>query len=164
MANAVNGENRRGNVTEEGWSDAFGSQDSKKFEDMFAEDVVLVSATQTKPIAGRQAVAYTFGAASGYYEHCNFVSQAVTGQRTFLEWELKTHHGVPMEGCTIIDRNEQGQIVKCAIHHRPLGEALLFSRHLQQATKGVVSEDTWWTPDLFERKRAEYPEYPHKSK
>ncbi len=162
MANAEIGENRKGNVTEEGWSNAFGSQDSKKFEEMFAEDVVLVASAMAKPVVGRQAVACSFGAASAYYEHCNFVSQAVTGRRTFLEWELKTNDGIPMEGCTIIDRNEQGQIVKCAIHHRPLGEMLLFSRHLQQVTKGVIPEDAWWTPDLFEKTCAKYPEYPHK--
>lgn len=168
MANAVNGENRKGNVTEEGWSNAFASQDSKKFEEMFTEDVVLVSATQAKPIVGRKAVGFTFGAASSYYVHCNFISQATCespydkdGTRTFLEWELLTHHGMNMEGCTIFDRNKEGKIFRAAIHHRPLGEGLLFSNHLRESTKEVVSEDTWWTPDLFEKKCAQYPDYPY---
>lgn len=161
MANAVNGENRKGNVTEEKWSNAFASQDSQEFENMFAEDVVLVASSMVKPVVGRKAVACCFGSASSYYEHCNFISQAVTGNRTFLEWELLTHHGMPMEGCTIIDRNEQGQIVKCAIHHRPLGEVLLFSNHLREATKGVVPEDAWWTPELYAEKCAQYPNYPY---
>ena len=172
MANITyEGENQKGNVTESGWANAFGSQDFSEFEKLFTEDAILDGATLVKTIKGRKQVAATYGSASQYYEYCNFTSQATCvspyakdGTRTFLEWELKTLDGMKMEGVTIIDKNANGEIFKCATLHRPLGEGLLFSNHLRNATKGLVDEEHFYSHSLFEETKKKYPKYDEEEK
>ena len=144
MANiSYEGENQKGNVSEAGWANAFGSQDFSNFEKLFTEDATLQAPTINGVIRGRKQVAATYGTASKYYEYCNFTNQAVSaspfdpeGTRTWLEWEVKTLDGMKMWGFTIIDKNVNGEIFKAVTLHYPLGEALLFSNHLRQGTKG----------------------------
>ena len=54
------GDNRKGNVTEEAWSNAFGMQDYSKFEAMFAEDAYIVGSSVSKTIRGRKEVARSY--------------------------------------------------------------------------------------------------------
>ncbi|MDR3330985.1 MAG: hypothetical protein LBT08_00010 [Synergistaceae bacterium] len=151
--------NKKGNVTEEGWTEAFASQSKEQFTTVFNDDVILVASSLVKPIQGREKVAAVLAAASQYYEYCNFTTQAVSGNFTFLEWDLLTHDGMKMQGVTLLEKNEKGEVVRAAIHHRPLGEVLLFSEHLKGATAGVIPEDHWYSADLYEKTVKQYEKY-----
>ena len=167
MANiSYEGENQKGNVSEAGWANAFGSQDFSNFEKLFTEDATLQAPTINGVIRGRKQVAATYGTASKYYEYCNFTNQAVSGSpfdpegtRTWLEWEVKTLDGMKMWGFTIIDKNAKGEIFKAVTLHYPLGEALLFSNHLREGTKGIVDEKYFFTTDLAAETLKKYPNY-----
>ena len=172
MANIkYEGENQKGNVTEAGWANAFGSQDFSQFEKLFSEDATLEAPTIAKPIVGRKLVAATYGTASKYYEYCNFTNQAASaspldpeGTRTWLEWEVKTLDGMKMEGFTIIDKHANGEIFKCRTLHYPLGEALLFSNHLRNNLQNLLGDEYFFTHEIFSKTREKYPDYADEEK
>jgi hypothetical protein len=78
------------------------------------------------------------GTASGIYESLLFTHEASSGPRTYLEWEATAFGGLDLRGVTILIKNDSGQIVRAAIHHRPLGAALRFSAELRERLTGVV--------------------------
>jgi hypothetical protein len=57
----------------------------------------------------------------------------------YLEWEAQAFGGVKLSGITTLTKNEQGKIVRAAIHHRPLGGALKFSAELGRRLHGKVA-------------------------
>jgi len=56
--------------------------------------------------------------------------------------------GERVSGVTILTSNDQGKIVRVAIHHRPLSAALHFSEAMGKALAGKVEADLFYSPAL----------------
>jgi pimeloyl-ACP methyl ester carboxylesterase len=121
-----------------GWTQAFEQKSSAAFAEAFAEDVVLEASTLAKPVAGIERVKNVMGTASQIYEALAFTHQSTHGLRSYLEWEAQAFGGLKLSGITVLIRNEEGKIVRAAIHHRPLGGALKFSAELGRRLQGRV--------------------------
>ncbi|MFK0107127.1 alpha/beta fold hydrolase [Streptomyces sp. NPDC091217] len=125
----------------QGWREAFATRSPDAFAMAFAADVVLEASALTRPVEGRDRVKSVMGAASAVYESLVFTRQTVDGPRTYLEWEATAFGGTRLEGVTILTEDEQGLIVRAAIHHRPLGALLRFSAALRDRLDGVVGPE-----------------------
>jgi len=90
-------------------------------------------------VIGAEQVTAVMAAASTIYEALAFTREATSGLRTYLEWEAEAFGGDKLFGVTILSKNEQGEIVHAAIHHRPLGGALKFSAELGRRVHGKVA-------------------------
>ena len=123
-------------VAQQGWTRAFEAKSSSAFADAFAADIVLEATILTRPVAGVDQVKTVMGTASQIYESVVFTSEASNGLRHYLEWEAQAFGGMRLYGITILTKNEDGQIVRAAIHHRPLGAALRFSAELGRRLQG----------------------------
>ena len=121
-----------------GWTRAFKQKSAAAFADAFASDIVLEASVLAKPVVGAQRVKTVMEAASTIYEALAFTQEAMQGPRTYLEWEAQAFGGEKLSGITILTRNEDGKIVRAAIHHRPLGSALKFSTELGRRLQGQV--------------------------
>ncbi len=130
-------------VTERGWTGAFAEKSEKGFSMTFADDVVLHTTVFSLPIVGRERVQAVMGAASKIYEKLEFVDQASSGRRTWLEWRAVAHGGKEFSGVTILTRNDKGEIVEASIHHRPRWAALMFGEELRRRLPD------FFTPDYF---------------
>jgi pimeloyl-ACP methyl ester carboxylesterase len=113
-----------------GWTGAFASKSVQAFSDAFAPGIVLEASVLARPVVGREAVKTVMGTASGIYESVKFTHETTDGQRTYLEWVAAAFGGMELRGVTILTKDEEGRIVRAAIHHRPLGAALRFSSEL----------------------------------
>ena len=122
----------------QGWTRAFEAKSSSAFADAFAADIVLEASVLTRPVVGVEHVKAVMGAASRIYEALAFTHEATRGSRSYLEWEAQAFGGERLYGITILTKNEQGSIVRAAIHHRPLGAALRFSAELGQRLQGEL--------------------------
>jgi SnoaL-like domain len=134
----IDSEITTGDVRPQDWTDAFASKSADRFGAAFADHVVLEAGTLMRSVEGREQVMRVMGTASGIYESLRFIHEARHGLRTYLEWEATALGGVELRGVTILIRNESGQIVHVAIHHRPLGAALRFSSELGRRLAGAV--------------------------
>jgi pimeloyl-ACP methyl ester carboxylesterase len=121
-----------------GWTRAFEQKSQTAFADAFAPDIVLEASVLAEPVAGIEQVKTVMATASTIYEALAFTHQATEGLRSYLEWEAEAFGGEQLRGVTILTRNEQGKIVRAAIHHRPLGSALKFSAELGRRLQGQV--------------------------
>ncbi|MFD9003082.1 alpha/beta fold hydrolase [Streptomyces sp. NPDC059582] len=125
----------------QGWTDAFAQQSAAAFGEAFTQDVVLEASILTRPVEGRDQVKKVMGAASVIYESLRFTQETVDGPRTYLEWQATAFGGLPIEGVTILTKNADGQILRAAIHHRPLGALLRFSAALRNRLAGEIDTD-----------------------
>jgi hypothetical protein len=133
--------NTAANVQPQGWTDAFAEKSSDAFADAFAAEVMLEASVLSRPVEGRDQVALVMTTASTVYKALQFTHQAVSGDRTYLEWEAKAFGGVDLRGVTVLTKNDSGQIVNVAIHHRPLGAALAFSAELGERLRAAIDPD-----------------------
>jgi pimeloyl-ACP methyl ester carboxylesterase len=131
------GETARG-VRSQQYTTAFAQKSADAFGEAFAEDVVLEASVLTQPVAGREQVKQVMGTASGIYESLVFTHESSRGRRTYLEWDAAAFGGTQLQGVTVLTKDEQGRIVRAAIHHRPLGAALRFSAELRRRLAGRV--------------------------
>jgi predicted alpha/beta-hydrolase family hydrolase len=122
----------------QGWTRAFEQKSSSAFADAFAPDIVLEASVLARPVIGVEHVKTVMGTASKIYEALAFTHEASSGRRSYLEWEAQAFGGEKLCGITILTRNEEGKIVRAAIHHRPLGGALKFSAELGHRLQGQV--------------------------
>ncbi|MGW7427526.1 alpha/beta fold hydrolase [Streptomyces sp. NPDC054813] len=125
----------------QGWTNAFARKSATAFGAAFTEDVVLEASIMTHPVEGRDQVKKVMGAASAIYESLRFTREAVDGPRSYLEWEATAFGGLPIEGVTILTKNADGQILRAAIHHRPLGALLRFSAELRDRLADEIDSD-----------------------
>ena len=125
-------------VRSQEWTTAFAEKSAGAFGQAFTEDVVLEASVLTRPVAGRGQVSQVMTAASGIYESLAFTQESSQGRRTYLEWEATAFGGTQMQGVTVLTKDEQERIVRVAIHHRPLGEALSFSAALRSRLAGRI--------------------------
>jgi len=132
----------------EGWINAFASKSADDFGEAFHRDVVLEASVIRSPITGRENVKAVMSAASSIYESLEFTHQTVNGPRTYLEWQATAFSGLKIDGVTILTKDEAGQIVSAAIHHRPLDAALRFSAELgKRLGKSVGDESRFYSAD-----------------
>jgi pimeloyl-ACP methyl ester carboxylesterase len=129
----------------QGWTRAFEQKSAAAFADAFAADIVLEASTLTGPVVGAEQVMTVMATASTIYEALAFTQRATEGQRTYLEWEAQAFGGEKLSGITILTRNEDGKIVRAAIHHRPLGGALKFSAELGRRLQGKVDASRFYS-------------------
>ncbi|MCW3065587.1 MAG: alpha/beta fold family hydrolase [Solirubrobacterales bacterium] len=134
-------------VRSQRWTDAFASKSAERFGTAFADDVVLEGTTLSRPVEGREQVMRVMGTASGIYESLLFTHEATSGPRTYLEWEATALGGLHLRGVTILIRDRSGQVVRAAIHHRPLGAALRFSTELRKRLTGAVDPGYFYEGD-----------------
>lgn len=125
----------------QGWTDAFAQKSADAFGEVFTEDVVLEASVLTRPVEGRDQVKRVMGTASSIYESLRFTKEIVDGPRTYLEWQATAFGGLPIEGVTILTKNADGQALRVAIHHRPLGAVLRFSAELRTRLAGEIDAD-----------------------
>ncbi len=136
--------NTAANVRPQGWTEAFAEKSADAFADAFAAEVTLEATVLSRPVGGRDQVALVMKTASTVYEALQFTHQAISGDRTYLEWEAKAFGGVDFRGVTVLTKNHSGQIVNVAIHHRPLGAALAFSAELRERLRGAIDPDHFY--------------------
>ena len=141
------GGNTAADVRAQGWTKAFASKSADAFGEAFADAVVLEASVLTRPIVGRAEVMRVMGTAGGIYESLVFTHEATAGQRSYLEWEASAFGGMALLGVTILTKDAGGQIVRAAIHHRPLGAALRFSAELRERLAGVIDAGYFYERD-----------------
>jgi len=129
---------------EAGWAEAFSDQSEKSFGENLDADVKFEASAMTRQVVGRQQVQTILGAASRQYEFLQFTHKGKDGDHSFLEWEARIKGGEPVRGITILTTNDQGKIVRIAIHHRPLTALMHFSNRLQKALAGKVESDLFY--------------------
>jgi hypothetical protein len=129
------------------WTDAFASKSAEQFGAAFADHVVLEGTTLRRPVEGREQVMRVMATASGIYESLRFTDEAGSGRRTYLEWAATAFGGLDLRGVTVLTKDDSGQIVHTAIHHRPLGAVLRFSAELRKRLVGVVDRGYFYEDD-----------------
>ncbi|MEU6572599.1 alpha/beta fold hydrolase [Streptomyces sp. NPDC046805] len=134
-------------VGQQRWTTAFAEKSAGSFAEAFAEDVVLEATVLTRPVEGREQVKQVLAAASGIYESLEFTYDSSRGPRTYLEWEATAFGGMPIQGVTILAADDDGRIVRAAIHHRPLGAALRFSAELRARLHGHIDPAYFYDGD-----------------
>lgn len=130
-----------------GWRSGFSEQSASTFAGGFAEDVVLEASVLIRPVAGRALVASTVAAASTIYESLEFTAEDSDATTTYLQWKATAFGGVQISGITVLEKNAEGDVVRAAIHHRPLGAALRFSATLRDRLAGIVPSDHFYAGD-----------------
>jgi pimeloyl-ACP methyl ester carboxylesterase/ketosteroid isomerase-like protein len=130
------------------WARAFAEKSAASFAEAFAEDVVLEAAVLMRPIEGRDRVKQVMGVASNIYDSLEFTHEVTDGDRTYLEWEAVAFDGVQLRGITVLVKNHAGQILRVAIHHRPLGGGLRFSAELRRRLAGVIDAAHFYPSDI----------------
>lgn len=120
------------------WTNAFEKKSAAAFGDAFAKDIVLEASALRQPIQGSGRVKQVMATASTIYEELVFTHEATHERRNYLEWEAKAFDGVLLKGVTVLDKDEAGQIIHVAIHHRPLDGLLKFSTELGQCLRGTI--------------------------
>jgi pimeloyl-ACP methyl ester carboxylesterase len=136
----ISGDGRKSN----GWTQAFEKKSSAAFAQAFAPDVVLEASVMARPVAGADKVKTIMSTASKIYEALEFTHQTTNDDRSYLEWEAQAFGGEKISGITILTKNADGQIVRAAIHHRPLRMALKFSAELGHRLRGQVDADLFF--------------------
>ncbi|WP_457967399.1 alpha/beta fold hydrolase [Arthrobacter sp. D1-29] len=131
----------------QGWINAFASKSADDFGEAFHRDVVLEASVIRSPITGRENVKTAMSAASSIYESLEFMHQTTNGARTYLEWQATAFGGLKLYGVTVLTKDENGQIVSAAIHHRPLDAALRFSAELGKRIGKAVGESRFYSAD-----------------
>ncbi len=134
-------------VAQRGWTRAFEQKSSSAFAEAFAPDIVLEASTLAMPVVGAEQVKTVMGTASQIYEALVFTHQTTSGPRSYLEWEAQAFGGEKLGGITVLTRNEEGKIVRAAIHHRPLGGALKFSAELGRRLRGKLEASHFYSAD-----------------
>jgi hypothetical protein len=125
-------------VEAQGWTRTFEQKSTVAFAGAFAPGMVLEASVLARPVVGAEQVKTVMAVISSIYEALVFTHQATHGLRSYLEWEAQAFGGEKLSGITILTRNEDGKVVRAAIHHRPLGPALNFSAELGRRLHGRV--------------------------
>ncbi|MFE4994263.1 alpha/beta fold hydrolase [Streptomyces mirabilis] len=128
-------------VQASGWTNAFEEKSADVFGDAFAADVTLEASALTRTVEGRDQVKKVMAAASTIYDSLVFTQETVNGERSYLEWQATAFGGTQIDGVTILTKNADGQIVRAAIHHRPLGAVHRFSAELGRRLNGVLDAE-----------------------
>jgi pimeloyl-ACP methyl ester carboxylesterase len=131
-----------------GWRQGFAGRSAADFAAALAEGVVLEASVLVKPIRGREHVAPVLAAASSIYESLVFTDEATAGRFTYLQWSAEAFEGTKFNGVTILEKDDDGKIVKAAIHKRPLPALLRFSATLKNLLVDVIEPEHFYDGPL----------------
>jgi hypothetical protein len=123
------------------WTNAFEEKSANAFSEAFAAGVTLEASILTRTVEGRDQVKNVMAAASTIYDSLVFTQETVNGERSYLEWHATAFGGTQIDGVTILTKDADGQIVRAAIHHRPLGAVHRFSAELGRRLAGVLDAE-----------------------
>ena len=122
---------------QQSWTETFHKKSADEFKKAFAQDVILEASVLLHPVEGIEQVKTVMGSASQMYDELVFTQEATNGPRTYLEWEGRAV-GTQLFGITVLSKNDEGEIVRIAIHHRPMNGAIKFSAELGKRLRGKV--------------------------
>jgi hypothetical protein len=100
-------------------------------------DITLSGSIFARPIAGRAQVLLTLRTASGIYDKLTFTTAAEAPGRAYLEWTARGL-GLDIDGVTVLTAGPAGTFTSIALHHRPLGAVLAFSREMRTRLSGQI--------------------------
>lgn len=137
--------------TESDYAAAWAARAQEEFAKAFAEDIVFeVPMVMTRPVQGRETVAYMLGSVSKVYESQRFTHQATNGAHTYMEWELTVFGGEIMRGVTAFTRDDDGKIVHLAVYHRPMLTGLRLSYYAGQVMGEKFGHDLFYSPEAVQ--------------
>ena len=74
---------------------------------------------------------------AGIYDELTFISAAEGPGRAYLDWTARAL-GLDIDGITVLTVGPAGTFTSIALHHRPLGAVLAFSRELGRRLDGLI--------------------------
>jgi hypothetical protein len=125
------------------WSKAFTDRDGGAFAAIVSPDVKLNGSVFARPVHGRDTARAILRTASEVYDSLTFTSDAVSGDRVFLQWTA-TALGMRMDGVTVLVLDEQGLFAKVFVYHRPLAAVLAFSDEMARRMGAGPSADHFY--------------------
>ena len=125
------------------WADAFADPSGEAFAALVSRDVELDGCIFARPVHGRHAALTALATASGIYNDMSFTSETATGGRLYTEWSA-TALGMRMDGITILQSNDQGQITWAGVYQRPLAAVLAFSAEMARRLGGNLIADSFY--------------------
>jgi hypothetical protein len=126
-----------GPTLQERYARAFQDDTGEFFAAITDPGVMLSGSIFARPIAGRAPVWLTLRTAAGIYDKLTFTSAAETPGRAYLDWTARAL-GLDIDGITVLTAGRAGAFTGIAIHHRPLGAVLAFSRELGRRLDGLI--------------------------
>jgi hypothetical protein len=100
-------------------------------------DIALSGSIFARPIVGRAQVLLTLRTASGIYDKLTFTTAAEAPGRAYLDWTARGL-GLDIDGITVLTAGPAGTFTGIALHHRPFGAVLAFSRELRSRLDGLI--------------------------
>jgi hypothetical protein len=122
---------------QERYSQAFRDDTGESFAAITEPDIMLSGSIFSQPTAGRAQVWLTLRTAAGIYDELTFVSAAEAPGRAYLDWIARAL-GLDIDGITVLTVGPAGTFTGIAIHHRPLGAVLAFSREMGRRLDGLI--------------------------
>jgi hypothetical protein len=116
------------------WTEAFADSSGARFGDLVTSAVVLEGSVFVEPIVGRTAVWRTLRHSASIYDQLKFTLETASDRRVYLEWEGEAG-GLPLAGLTALTLDDEGRVLKVAIHHRPLAAVKRFASRLSDSTE-----------------------------
>jgi hypothetical protein len=125
------------------WADAFADPSGEAFAALVSRDVELDGCIFARPVHGRHAALTALTTASGIYDAMSVTTETATGGRLYTEWSA-TALGMRMDGITILQSDDQGQITWAAVYQRPLAAVLAFSAEMARRLGGNPIADSFY--------------------
>ena len=119
------------------YSRAFQDDTGESFAAITEPDIMLSGSIFCRPVAGRAQVWLTLRTAAGIYDEFRFTSAAEVPGRAYLDWTARAL-GLDVDGVTVLTAGPAGTFTGIAIHHRPLGAVLAFSREMGRRLDGQL--------------------------
>lgn len=121
----------------ERWAESFSDSTGARFAAIVAPDASLEGSIFAQPIEGRDEVWTALRASAGIYDAITFTAETSSAERTCLEWTAQAL-GLELAGVTMLTLDDGGLVTNVALHHRPLGAVLAFSRELRNRLAGLI--------------------------
>ena len=121
----------------ERYSQAFRDDTGESFATITEPDIALSGSIFSRPISGRAQVWLTLRTSAGIYDELTFTTAAEAPGRAYLDWTARAL-GLDIDGITVLAVGPAGTFTSIALHHRPLGAVLAFSRELGRRLDGLI--------------------------
>ena len=119
------------------YSQAFRDDTGESFATITEPDIALSGSIFSRPISGRAQVWLTLRTSAGIYDELTFTTAAEAPGRAYLDWTARAL-GLDIDGITVLTVGPAGTFTSIALHHRPLGAVLAFSRELGRRLDGLI--------------------------
>jgi hypothetical protein len=133
----VNDDDSTGTSVRDMWSAAVSDVSGNTFAASVSPDFVREGSIFMQPITGRDSAFAALHASSGIYDSLQFTRELPGDGRLYLEWEGLALNE-KLAGVTVLSLDANGKISGTAIHCRPLGAAIAFSKEMQDRLSNVV--------------------------